>query len=75
VRPTRIAALTVAVVVALGGLALGIITLVVDRQGGRPWFYWIAPLLTFGFAGMMVQLCVGYWLKLGRLETKGRPKE
>ncbi|MDQ1520608.1 MAG: hypothetical protein QOI55_1681 [Actinomycetota bacterium] len=74
-RPTRIVALTTAVLVGLGGLALGIITLFVDRQGGRPWFYWIAPLLAFGFAGMMIQLCIGYWVKIGRLEVKGRPKE
>jgi hypothetical protein len=60
-RPTRIVALTAAVLVA-------------DRQSGRPWFYWIAPLLAFGFAGMMVQLVVGYWIKVGRLETRGRPK-
>ena len=67
-------ALSAAVLVALGGLALGIIVLVADRQSGRPWFYWIAPLLAFGFAGMLIQLCVGYWVKVGRLETKGRPK-
>jgi hypothetical protein len=67
-------ALSAAVLVALGGLALGIIVLFADRQSGRPWFYWIAPLLAFGFAGMLIQLCVGYWVKVGRLETKGRPK-
>jgi hypothetical protein len=75
VRPTRIFALTAAVLVGLGGLALGIVTLIVDRQGGRPWFYWIAPLLAFGFAGLLFQLCIGYWVKIGRLEVKGRPKE
>jgi hypothetical protein len=67
-------ALTAAVAVALLGLALGIIVLFADRQGGRPWFYWIAPLMAFGFAGMLLQLCVAYWMKVGRLETKGRPK-
>jgi hypothetical protein len=67
-------ALSAAMLVALGGLALGIIVLFADRQSGRPWFYWIAPLLAFGFAGMLIQLCVGYWVKVGRLETKGRPK-
>ncbi len=74
-RPTRILALTAGVLVGLGGLALGIIVLFVDRQGGRPWFYWIAPLLAFGFAGMMLQLCITYWIKIGRLEVRGRPKE
>jgi len=66
--------LTAAILVGLGGLALGIIVLFVDRQGGRPWFYWIAPLLAFGFAGMMIQLAVAYWVKVGRLETRGRPR-
>jgi hypothetical protein len=74
VRPTRTLALVVGVLVALGGIALGIIVLVADRQSGRPWFYWIAPLLAFGFAGMLLQLCVSYWVKIGKLETKGRPR-
>jgi hypothetical protein len=75
VRPTRVLALTAAVIVALGGLALFVITLFADRQSGRPWFYWIAPLLAIGFAGMLLQLAVGYWMKVGRLEVKGRPKQ
>jgi hypothetical protein len=75
VRPTRVLALTVGALAGLGGLALGIIVLFVDRQGGRPWFYWIAPLLAFGFAGMLIQLCVAYWLKVGRLEVRGRPRQ
>jgi hypothetical protein len=32
-------------------------------------------LLAFGFAGMLIQLCVAYWIKIGRLEVRGRPKE
>jgi hypothetical protein len=74
VRPTRYLMLTAAVLVGLGGLALGIIVLFADRQSGRPWFYWIAPLLAFGFAGMMIQLAVSYWMKVGRLEARGRPR-
>jgi hypothetical protein len=74
VRPTRILMLTAAILVGLGGIALGIIVLFADRQSGRPWFYWIAPLLAFGFAGMLIQLTIAYWVKVGRLETKGRPK-
>jgi hypothetical protein len=46
-----------------------------NHDGGYPWFFWIAPLLAIGFAGLMVQLTVAYWLKVGRLETKGRPKQ
>jgi hypothetical protein len=75
VRPTRIIALCAAAIVAAGGLVLFVITMIVDRQSGRPWFYWIAPLLALGFAGMMLQLAIGYWMKVGRLEVKGRPKQ
>jgi hypothetical protein len=74
VRPTRVLALVTGILVGLGGILLGVIVLFADRQSGRPWFYWIAPLLAFGFAGMMVQLCVAYWIKVGRLEARGRPK-
>ena len=74
-RPTRVLALVVGILVGLGGLTLGIIVLFADRQGGRPWFYWIAPLLAFAFAGMFIQLVVAYWLKVGRLEVRGRPRE
>jgi hypothetical protein len=42
------------------------------RTGGKLWFYWIAPRLLIGFFAVMIQLAVGYWLKVGRLETKGR---
>ena len=74
-RPTRVLALVTGVLVAIGGLALGINVLFVDRQSGRPWFYCIAPLLAFGFAGFFIQLCIAYWMKVGRLEVKGRPRE
>ena len=41
----------------------------------KPWFYWIAPLLAVGLGGRRsIQLAVGYWMKVGRLETKGRPR-
>jgi hypothetical protein len=62
------------VVVGLGGIALGVYYFV-NRTGHKPWFFWIAPLLAFGFAMVMVQLVVMYWVKVGRLETKGRPKQ
>ena len=45
-----------------------------DHTGGKFWFYWIAPLLTIGLGGMLIKLTVGYWMKVGRLETKGRPR-
>ena len=73
-RSTTISMLFAGVVVGLGGIALGIYYFM-HRTGHKPWFFWIAPLLAFGFALVMVQLVVAYWVKVGRLETKGRPKK
>jgi hypothetical protein len=72
-RPSTLISVILAIVIFLGGLALGILAFVA-RGSGKPWFYWIAPLLALGFAGMMIQLVVQYWLKVGRLEVKGRPR-
>ena len=73
-RPSTIVSLVTGVVVALTGLVLGILVFV-DRGSHRPWFYWIAPLLAIGFAGVMANLVATYWVKIGRLETKGRPRK
>jgi hypothetical protein len=62
------------ILVGLGGIVLGIYYFM-HRTGHKPWFFWIAPLLAFGFAMVMIQLVVMYWVKVGRLETKGRPKQ
>jgi hypothetical protein len=74
VRPSTISTLIFANVVGLVALALGI-WVFADHTGGKLWFYWIAPLLVIGFFAIMVQLGVAYWLKVGRLETKGRPRK
>ena len=72
-------ATTISMIVA--GLLVGIVGLVLslfvffDHSGGNLWFYWIAPLLGIAFAGMMIQLTVAYWMKVGRLEVKGRPRK
>jgi hypothetical protein len=63
-----------AVVVGALGLALGIYAFV-ERPHAKPWFFWIAPLLAIGFAGMMANLIANYYFKVGRLETKGRPRK
>ena len=42
--------------------------------GGKFWFYWIAPLLMLGLGGILISLTIGYWLKVGRLAVKGRPR-
>jgi hypothetical protein len=66
--------LVAGIVIGLTALALGIFVFV-DHGGGNFWFYWIAPLLAIGFAAVMVQLAVQYWIKVGRLEVKGRPRQ
>jgi hypothetical protein len=73
VRPTTVATLVFANIVGLVALVLGIYVFA-DHSSGKLWFYWIAPLLVIGFFAVMIQLGVMYWLKVGRLETKGRPR-
>jgi hypothetical protein len=74
VRPSHISAIVAAIVIGLGALALGAYALI-ERPDAKPWFYWTAPLLALGFAGLMVQLAVMYYMKVGRLEHKGRPRK
>ena len=62
------------VILGLVSLAYGIFELV-HRNGGKEWFYWISPLLAIGFAGVAFNLVVQYYLKVGRLEMKGRPRK
>jgi hypothetical protein len=73
-RSSTISMLIAGVLVGIGGIAIGIYKFM-NRTSHMPWFFWIAPLLAFGFALVMVQLVVMYWVKVGRLETKGRPKK
>ena len=72
-RPSVIMVLGAAVVLAIAGAVLGI-GVFVDHSGGKFWFYWIAPLLALAFAGAFVSLAAGYYMKVGRLESKGRPR-
>jgi hypothetical protein len=65
--------LPLGVVFALAGLALGVYV-IFHHSGGKFWFYWIAPLLMLGLGGMLIALTLGYWVKVGRLEVKGRPR-
>lgn len=70
-----------AISMIIAGLLVGVVGAVIalyilfDHDGGYPWFFWIAPLLALGFAGMMIQLSVAYYFKVGRLESKGRRKQ
>lgn len=72
-RPSTISLLIAGVLVGLAAGVLGLLAFV-DSEGGKPWFYWIAPLLAIGFLGIMAQLVVQYWAKIGKLEVKGRPR-
>ncbi|MGO9873358.1 MAG: hypothetical protein ACLPVY_06120 [Acidimicrobiia bacterium] len=72
-RPSEIMMLSIGFVVALAGLVMGF-AVYIDHTGGYFWFYWIAPLLTIGLGAILIWLSVGYWMKVGRLETKGRPR-
>jgi len=74
VRPSTIVAGIGVLCVGILGLVLGIYAFV-NRSGGKLWFFWIAPLLAIGFFAVVIQLLVAYWLKVGRLEAKGRPRK
>jgi hypothetical protein len=74
VRASTISAIIFGIVLGLVGVVFGVHAWVA-RSGGKLWFFWIAPLLAVGFAGVVIQLAVGYWIKVGRLETKGRPRK
>jgi uncharacterized membrane protein YbhN (UPF0104 family) len=71
---TSISMLIAGLLVGVVGVVLGAYILL-NHDGGYPWFYWIAPLLAIGFAFVMMNLTAQYFLKVHRLETKGRPKK
>jgi hypothetical protein len=73
VKPSTIMAMLGAIVFALGTGALAVF-MYVDRNHAKPWHFWIAPLLGLAAAGALIQLTVGYWIKVGRHETNGRPR-
>jgi len=73
VNSTSISLMIAGILVGILGAVLGVYALV-NRNSGQFWFFWIAPLLAIGFALVMLQLVVGYYMKVGRLEHKGRRK-
>jgi hypothetical protein len=73
VKPSEIMGMAGGVVLALGAAAVAIF-MYVDRVHAKPWHFWIAPVLALLAAASLVQLAVGYYIKVGRLETKGRPR-
>lgn len=73
-RPTALLSVIAGIVVAI---AVGLFTVLVyvnHGDYGKPWHYWVAPLLAAGFAGLMVALLAGYYVKVVRVETKGRQR-
>jgi hypothetical protein len=71
VRPSTISLLVIGNLLGLMALCFALYVFTI-RVGGKLWFFWIAPLLLLGFFAVMIQLAIGYWIKVGRLETKGR---
>jgi fucose permease len=73
VKPSEILGMLGGIVLGLGTLAIAVF-MYVDRNSAKPWHFWIAPLLAVATAAALTQLAVGYYMKVGRLETKGRPR-
>jgi len=73
VRPTTILSLLAGVLIAVVAVLTGFM-LFVDRNGGYQWFYWVAPLLVLVFGLMLLNLTRQYWMRVGKLEVKGRPR-
>ena len=65
--------LILGVIFALIGVIAGL-SVLIHHSGRVFWFYWIAPFLMMGVGGVLISLTVGYYLKVGRLEMKGRPR-
>ncbi len=71
---------TTTIMLIVGGVGLALVTaalgmwVFVDHTGGKLWFYWLAPLLSIGAGLTLLMLAVQYWMKVGRLEVKGRPR-
>jgi fucose permease len=73
VKPSEILGMAGAVLFGLGTAAIAVF-MYLDRHHAKPWHFWIAPLLALVVAATLLQLAVGYWVKVGRLEVKGRPR-
>lgn len=72
-RPTSAISLVVGLLVAIA-VALLTVMAFAANDGGKPWHYWIAPLLSAGFAVLLLALVGAYYRRVGRLEIKGRQR-
>lgn len=70
-RPTSAISFVVGIAVALAVVVLTVVAFAAN-DGGKPWHYWIAPLLSAGFAALLLTLVGSYYRRVGRQEIKGR---
>lgn len=71
-RPTTVISLVCSALLGAAGLALSIY-LLVDRQSGVKWHYWLAPFMMIGAAITLWQLTALYMSQIGRKELRSRP--
>ena len=72
-RPTTIITMIVGVLLAIFTAALGVY-IFFNHSGGKLWFYWLAPLLALGAAAGSAFLTMMFYVKVGRVEMRGRPR-
>lgn len=73
-RPTAVVSMLAGLLVAIVGGLLTVLVFVNHGDSGKPWHYWVAPLLVAGFASLLLALAAGYYVKVVRVETKGRQR-
>lgn len=68
-RPSYVAWIVIGLLVAID---VGVTSLIVLTQaaGGKPWHYWIGPVMTLQAALLVLALVFGYFWKVGRLEIR-----
>jgi heme/copper-type cytochrome/quinol oxidase subunit 2 len=65
VKAGRSALLSAVLLVLLAGPASGAMPVVAEA---KPWHYWLAPVLTLSFVGLLIMLVVGYVVKVVMLK-------
>jgi hypothetical protein len=73
VRPTTILSLLAGLLIAVVCLFIGLMAFI-GRDRNYAWFFWFAPLLVLAFGLMLLNLLRQYWVRVGKLEVKGRPR-
>lgn len=73
-RPTAVVSMLAGLLVAIVGGLLTVLAYVNHADSAKPWHYWVAPLLVAGFAALLLVLAAGYYVKVARVETKGRQR-